>query len=90
MIRPLTKHLFDCLVLDVWPRASAICDFGIDSSIHYGALQHAVKHDGVTAEELDSALGDGKKLTELVRKHVGNPYGNPTFKTAYDDMDEEE
>lgn len=90
MVRPATQNLFDSLCLDVWPRNAAIVDFGLDSTEHYGALQHAVKHDGVTAQQLDDALGDGPKLTALIEED--NPYYGVAFQTAWDllgDLEEE-
>lgn len=82
MVRPLTNHVFECLMLDMWPRPAGKVDFGLDSTEHLGALQHAVKHDGVTPEMLDEALGNGKKLTALIQDD--NPYHGVVFETSYD------
>src|SRR5262249_35072172 len=65
-VRPLPEHLIEALVLDVWPSHAACVDFGIKTTAHLGALQYAVRSDGVTAEELDEALGYGEKLQRLV------------------------
>lgn len=68
-------------MLDCWPRPAAIVDFGLNSDEHYAALQQAVRQ-GATIQELDKALGDGPKLTALVRE-----YGSDVcFKTAYDEF----
>lgn len=88
MIRPVTQDVFDSLCLDIWPRSAAIVDFGLDSTEHYGALQHAVKHDGVTVAQLDDALGDGPKLTALIAED--NPYYGVAFHTAWDELGDEE
>lgn len=86
--RPLDDHalaeaLLDCLVLDVWPSPAAVVDFGIDSTDHLGALQHAVCV-GVTAYDLDRVLGDGRAITCLTRSVPGQPYPEIKFATAYD------
>ena len=72
--------------MDKWPRAAGVVDFGLDSTEHFGALQHAIKHDKITIEILDDAFGDGKKLTNLIKND--NPYYGVVFKAAYDDMDD--
>jgi len=88
MVLMLTEHTYESLLLDMWPRPAAIVDFGIDSTDHLGALQHAVKHDGVTVEQLNDALGSGKKLNALIK--ADNPYGHVKFATSYDFMNDEE
>ena len=63
-------------------------DFGIDSEEHYLALQNALfaaaDEQGVRAfaEELDAALGNGPKLTALVKKYASGY--EVTFKTGWD------
>ena len=82
-VRQTTQVLFDALVLDTWPSNAALVDFGLDgwggtdAQAVYRAYQTAVKHRGVTVEQLDSALGDGKRLTALV---------GTTVKTVWDEM----
>jgi hypothetical protein len=88
-IRPLTQELIDCCRLDVWPGLATVTDFGIESSSHLGAIQHALILETVTPAELDAAMGSGEKLTEIARRGQ-NPYGNVVFKTAWDDMPREE
>jgi hypothetical protein len=80
-VRPVAQDLFDSLMLDVWPRPAAILDFGIDSQEHYAALQRSVKRNGVTAAQLDWALGNGDRLTKLT---------GIKFSTPYDDMGQED
>src|SRR4051812_34717513 len=86
-IRPLTRALYEALLLDVWPSPATCMDFGITSEAHLGALQWAVKEDGVTMEQLDAALGKGPALQALISPT--NPYRNVAFRTAWDDMNVE-
>ena len=89
MTRKMTDRLISAGCLDIWPDSATICDFGIDSSNHLGAIQWAVRHNTITPEELDNALGNGPELTRLIRTKE-NPYGLIEFKTAWDDLLEEE
>jgi hypothetical protein len=82
--RTVTENVFLSLILDVWPNMAGIVDFGLQSDRHYGALQYAVRNDGVTREELDRVVGDGEAITTLIRP--GNPYWGVTFQTAWDDL----
>jgi hypothetical protein len=82
VIRDVTQHLLDSLLMDNWPRTAAIVDFGIDTQEHLGALQYAYKHAGRTPAEFDAALGSGAKLTELCTV-PGQPYV-VKFETAWD------
>lgn len=89
MIRPVTENLYESLMMDVWPRAAAICDFGIASDAHYRALHAIVRAGTVTRDELDRVLGDGPAITALVNASPSNPVPGIVFKTAYDDMSDE-
>src|SRR5262249_36609767 len=80
-VRELTQHVYHALILDEWPNSGGIVDFGLHSTEHYGALQYAVKCDGVTMEELDRALGSGPAIQSLISDR--NPYRNVTFKTDW-------
>lgn len=84
-LRPLTEQLINAVLLDVWPGNAAIIDFGIDSSSHLGALQFAIKHGEVTPQELDAAMGNGAKLTEIAQRG-DNPYRDVVFHTSWDKM----
>ena len=86
-IRSVTRDLIEALRRDEWPSEAACLDFGIRSDLHLGALQYAVINDGVTAEQLDAALGKGPELQKLIGPK--NPYRNVTFTTDWDDMPEE-
>lgn len=81
-IREVTRAVYMALLLDVWPNAAGIVDFGLKTDTHYGALQFAVKVHEVSIEELDAALGNGPALTALIRK--GNPYQGVQFRTHWD------
>src|SRR5262249_31603712 len=83
LIRPMTQHLIECCQLDIWPSHGTMIDFGIVSSEHLGALQFAIREELVTPEELDTAMGHGKALTEIARRGQ-NPYHFVAFKTAWD------
>ena len=84
-VRPLTEQLIEAAHLDVWPSIAAIVDFGIDSESHLGALQFAIKYGEVTSQELDAAMGDGAKLTEIAQRG-DNPYRDVTFRTSWDNL----
>ena len=84
-VRPLTEQLITAVLLDIWPGNAAIIDFGIDSDRHLGALQFAVKFGEVTPQELDAAMGNGAKLTEIVQRGE-NPYRDVVFKTSWDKL----
>jgi hypothetical protein len=85
MVRPLTDKLIQAIMLDLHPSSNAvICDFGIDSQRHYEALYYPVRDGEIDAEKLDSVLGNGPAITELVRSCQTNPHKDIVFKTAYD------
>jgi hypothetical protein len=86
-IRPLTLALIEAVKLDQWPSRATCVDFGIKTEAHLGALQYAVINDGVTAEELDHALGWGERLQRLISPD--NPYRHVTFRTDYDEIREQ-
>jgi len=89
LIRPVTQALFECLILDMWPQPSAICDFGIVSQKHYAALQRPVRAGFIQIEDLEKVLGNGPAITTLVNKCPQNLHPGIIFKTPYDDMTEE-
>lgn len=83
MIRPLTEKLWTAAALDLFPDGNAIIvDFGIASTEHFGALQHAIRHGHVTKEKLDAAMGDGPALTRICSTPC-NPYRAVTFESAW-------
>ena len=71
--RDTTRDLVQSVVRDEWPRNGAIVDFGIDSQKHYEALYHPIREREIEPKQLDEALGDGDKLSELARRSAGRP-----------------
>jgi hypothetical protein len=57
----MAMHLVDSLEHDSWPSPATVTDFGIESTGHLGALQHAV-WCGITAYDLDRVMGDGPAI----------------------------
>jgi len=85
-IRDTTRNLVEAIWLDVWPRAGAIVDFGLDSQLHYEALYYGVREGDITIEALDAALGKGDKLTALARSAPSNPHKDVEFHTSWDGL----
>jgi hypothetical protein len=83
-IRDTTRNLINAVLFDVWPRAGAIVDFGLDSPEHYEALYYPLRHGEISPEQVDAALGDGGKLTALVNAAPHNPHQGIVFHTAWD------
>jgi hypothetical protein len=84
-IRDTTRNLVNAVVLDVWPSHPAIVDFGLDTQEHLEALYYPLRHGDITPEQVDAALGDGKRLTELVNATPHNPHKGIGFRTDRDD-----
>lgn len=82
--RPTTRHLVSSILFDAWPNHAAAVDFGIDSQKHYEALYFPIREGEITPETLDAALGDGPKLTALVREAASNPHKDVEFHTSWD------
>jgi hypothetical protein len=85
-IRDTTRNLVEAVMLDVWPRNAAIVDFGIRSQQHYEALYDPLRHGDFTPEQMDAALGNGRKLTELVNAAPHNLRKGIVFHTDWDDL----
>ncbi len=96
MVRPLTTQLIEAVMRDEWPGYACQVDFGLDGWAGtdyqrcYEALYYPIRKREITAEQLDAAMGNGPRLTELARSCLHNPHKEIEFKTAYDDMTEEE
>jgi len=91
MVRPLTQKLIDAVLMDEYPNSNAvIVDFGIDSQEHYEALYYPIRHEEITPEQLDEALGNGAKLTQLVKNAPSNPHKDIVFHCLWDDLEPEE
>lgn len=98
MVRPVTQSLFGLIMLDLMPGSPAVmADFGLDGwgatedrklAAHrrYEALYYPIRAGEITVEQLDQALGNGPKLTLLVRHAPSNPHKEIVFKTAWDDL----
>jgi hypothetical protein len=83
-VRPTTRTLVTSILMDSWPTNAAIVDFGIDSQKHYEALYYPIREAEIMPKELDAALGDGPKLTALVRDAASNPHKDVEFRTSWD------
>lgn len=83
-IRNMTQNLILALELDIWPSPAIRIVFGIDTQDHLGALQFAFLQDGVSAERLDAALGNGAELQKLISAR--NPYRFVTFVPVWDGL----
>ena len=83
MARPVAERVYRWAKEQDELSPAAIVDFGIDSPVHAAALIAAVEN-GASAEDLDKALGNGKKLTRLVKKFVPNMLVG--FQTSWDMM----
>lgn len=81
----MATRLAHYLNLDQWPTPAVVMDFGIASSCHFGALQHAVR-SGIGPYELDRVMGDGAAITRLIRAIPGQPYDKVEFQTPYDNF----
>jgi len=85
----VTTIMTEALLFDIWPRQSAIVDFGIDNQKVYEAYSYAYLGGDITAEQLNEALGDGTALTKLLREASHNPHHDITITTAWDLIGEE-
>src|SRR5213594_2651244 len=83
-VRPTTRTLVTSILIDAWPSHAAVVDFGIDSQKHYEALYFPIREAEIMPEALDAALGDGPKLTALVRDAASNPHKDVEFHTSWD------
>ena len=83
-VRPSTRNLVTSVLFDAWPNLTAVVDFGIDSQKHYEALYFPIREAEIMPKVLDAALGDGPKLTALVRESESNPHKDVEFHTSWD------
>jgi hypothetical protein len=83
-VRGTTRHLVTSVLLDAWPNAGTVVDFGIDSQKHYEALYFPIREGEILPTALDAALGDGQKLTALTREAPSNPHKDVEFHTSWD------
>jgi hypothetical protein len=83
-VRPVTRDLIQAVFLDVSPSNAALVDFGIESQRHFEALYRPIREGEITPKELDEAVGNGAKLTALVREAKSNPDKSIVFHTSWD------
>lgn len=57
--------LVDALLLDIWPHAGAITDYGLNQQ-NYKAYQQAVRHGKINANQLHAIVGDGPRLSKVI------------------------
>lgn len=84
MARPVAERLYRWGQGQDELLASTLVDFGIDSPVHEAALKEVVRH-GATVEELDKALGYGRRITKLVKRYAPM-FAGVSFYTSYDVM----
>lgn len=87
MARQTTETLFNACLMDYHQVSSAaLVDFGLDGwrgtdpDEIFTAYSKAIRAGKLTIDQLDSALGNGKKLSELI---------GTTVRTVWDHMEEE-
>jgi hypothetical protein len=85
-IWPVTNSLVTAVLFDVCPDRAAATDFGIHTQNYYETLYHPLSHGDITPEQVDAALGDGHKLTQLVKGAAYNPHCGIVFRTAWDEL----
>lgn len=83
-VRETTRDLIDSVMMDMWPRNTAIVDFGLDSQRHYEALYYPIREWEIMPKQLDEALGHGEMLSKLVKEAPSNPHKDIEFSTSWD------
>jgi hypothetical protein len=82
---PTTRNVFASALLGVMPQNPVDrANFGIATREHFHALSFGVLSGEITAKALEAAMGDGPKLTKLVRGAASNPFKEITFRTDWD------
>jgi hypothetical protein len=65
-------HLIHSIVHDLWPSPAVLVDFGIDTNHSlYGVYQRGIRESKITEQDLKNALGDGPKLTAMLKEKMG-------------------
>jgi hypothetical protein len=85
-VRPVTRDLIESILFDSWPSNAAVIDFGLNNQEHYEALYYPIREGELIPLALDDALGDGAKLTALVRAAPSKPHKDVQFYTSWDVM----
>lgn len=80
----MTQDLHDVLMLDLPLRPAMLCDFGLitNGTEQHTALQKAIRA-GMTVADLDRIIGNGERITKLVKELTGL---DVDFTTVYDTM----
>jgi hypothetical protein len=77
--------LFKAIMMDVFPSLAVCVDYGITSQQVYEAYCCLIKKGNVSADDLHKIVGDGKKLTEVLKNCEDNPHKEIIIKTIYDE-----
>ena len=94
-MRSVTQNLINSFTNDEPLRPAALVDFGLDGEHRqdkWACLRNAFIKGLTNAEELDVALGNGEKLTEIAHRTLNAPGTEHykeriVFRTAYDDLE---
>jgi hypothetical protein len=76
--RFVALDVYNSLEVDECPDIEGIISAGLETPYHTAALRHAIVNDGVTVQQLEDALGDGRKLQALISPT--NPYRFVVFR----------
>jgi len=87
-VRPLTRSLIQNALMNQPSPEIVVIQFGIDGPKHQAALYNAIRAQEVSPKDLDAAMGDGQKLTALVRAAASNPHKDVEFQTAWNMLSE--
>lgn len=85
--------LVHSIMLDCWPGMGALVDFGLDrgdTQKRYEAYYDPIRKGEITADQLHAVVGDGPKLTALLRGCKTNIHPDVEITTAYDNLGPEE
>lgn len=83
-VKPVTRSLIEAIMFDVYPTPAAANDFGIASQQHYEAIYYPLRNDEISFAQLDTAYGNGPKITELVNAAPSNPHKGIVFETPWE------
>jgi hypothetical protein len=84
-VRDETRQLILSVLLDFhWPVPIACEAFGIKTVKQYEALRKPLREAEIMPTELDAALGDGAKITALVRKFARSRYQDVAYDVTWD------
>lgn len=87
-------RLYDALMMDIWPSAGAMVDFGLDNPSTrqslYEAYQNKVRKGEITQDDLRQAVGNGPALSALINQKVVTAYDLLAPTDGYNDPDNDE